>query len=380
MVINLLILIYAIKWLFLQYYAQTNIMIDTPTIEINKTPQSRLAELNFNELIFGRTFSDHMFMMDYRDGKWEQPKILPYQNISMAPSASVIHYGQSVFEGLKAFKNEDERYGMFRPQMNIDRMNKSAERMCMPTIPEDVFMDALTTLVKMDSGWIPKGELSSLYIRPVLFAIDEYVGIKPSESYRFMIFSSPVNSYYSKPVKIKIERHYTRAAQGGTGFAKAAGNYAASLYPARLAGRDGIDQLLWTDAREHKYIEEAGTMNIMFVIDGKLITPALSDSILDGITRRSILELARDWGMEVEERRVSIEEVINAIKENRLQEAFGCGTAATIAHVASITDGDTTYELLPIESRKVSKRFESYFVDLKKFRVEDKHNWMVELP
>lgn len=354
-------------------------MIDTPTIEINRIAQSRLPEINFDELIFGRTFSDHMFMMDYRDGKWQQPKILPYQNMSMAPSSSVIHYGQSVFEGMKAFRNEEGRYGLYRPKMNIDRMNKSAHRMCMPTIPEDVFMDALTTLIKIDSDWIPEGELSSLYIRPVLFAIDEYIGVKASESYRFMIFSSPVNAYYSKPVKIKLERHYTRAAHGGTGFAKAAGNYAASLYPARLANREGIDQLLWTDAHEHKYIEEAGTMNIMFVIDGKLITPALSDSILDGITRRSVLQLARDWGMEVEERRVSVEEVLDAIKEGRLEESFGCGTAATIAHVASIADGDKTYELPPLEGRKVSKRFESYFVDLKKFRVEDKHNWMVEL-
>ena len=355
------------------------VMIDTSTIAITKTPKSRLAETNFEELAFGRTFSDHMVMMDYRDGKWEQPKILPYQNISMAPSASVIHYGQSVFEGLKAFKAKDGRFGLFRPKMNIDRMNKSAERICMPTIPEDIFMDALSTLVKMDSGWIPTGELSSLYIRPVLFAIDECVGVRPSDSYRFMIFSSPVNAYYSKPVKIKIERHFTRAAHGGTGFAKAAGNYAASLYPARLASREGIDQLLWTDAREHKYIEESGTMNIMFVIDGKLITPELSDSILDGITRRSVLQLARDWGMEVEERRVSVDEVITAIKENRLQESFGCGTAATIAHVASITDGEITYDLPPLEDRKVSKKFESYFIDLKKFRVEDKHSWMVEL-
>ena len=354
-------------------------MIDASTIEINKTPESRLAGLNFEELVFGRTFADHMFMMDYKDGKWEQPKILPYQNLSMAPSISVIHYGQSVFEGMKAYKNKEGRFGLYRPDMNIDRMNKSAERLCMPTIPEDMFMEGLAALIKLDHGWIPEGELSSLYIRPVLFATDECVGVRPSDSYRFLIFSSPVNAYYSKPVKIKIERHFTRAAHGGTGFAKAAGNYAASLYPARLASQEGVDQLLWTDAREHKYIEESGTMNVMFVIDGMLITPALSDSILDGITRRSVLQLARDWGMEVEERRVSVEEVVNAIKENRLQECFGCGTAATIAHVASIVDGDTTYELPPLEGRKVSKKFESYFLDLKKFRVEDKHNWMVEL-
>src|SRR5690554_1129311 len=360
-------------------HLELTIMIDTSTIEINKTLKSRLAETNFDELVFGRTFSDHMFIMDYVDGKWQQPKILPYQSLSMAPSASVIHYGQSVFEGLKAFKNKEGKFGLFRPEQNIERMNKSAQRICMPAIPGDIVMEGLSKLVKMASGWIPEGELSSLYIRPVLFAIDECVGVRPSDNYRFMIFSSPVNAYYSKPVNIKIERHFTRAAHGGTGYAKAAGNYAASLYPAKLAAREGIDQLLWTDAVEHKYIEEAGTMNVVFIIDGKLITPAVSDSILDGITRRSVVQLARDWGMEVEERKVSVDEVVTAIKENRLQEAFGCGTAATIAHIASIKDGETTYELPPLEGRKVSKKFESYFIDLKKFRIEDKHNWMVEL-
>ncbi len=354
-------------------------MIDTSTIDITKATESKLSEINFDELIFGRTFSDHMFIMDFKDGKWQQPTILPFRNLSMSPASAVIHYGQSVFEGLKAFKNKDGQFGLFRPNMNIARLNKSAKRMCMPDVPEDIFMEALTTLVKMDSAWIPTGELSSLYIRPVLYALDEYIGVKASETYRFMIFTSPVNAYYAKPVKVKLETHFTRAAHGGTGFAKAAGNYAGSLYPAKLANQQGYDQLLWTDAKEHKFIEESGTMNVMFVIDGKLITPQLSDSILDGITRRSVVELAKDWGIEVEERKVSVKEVIKAARENRLQEAFGCGTAATIAHIESIADDDTVYDLPRVADRKIARRLESYFVDLKKFRTVDKHNWMVDL-
>ncbi len=354
-------------------------MIDTSAINIQRTTQSKLPGIDFDKLLFGRTFSDHMFVMDYKEGKWQQPNIMPYQTMNMAPASSVIHYGQSVFEGLKAYKNENGEFGLFRPDLNIKRLNKSAERICMPMVPEDLFMEGLTTLVKMDNAWIPTGKLSSLYIRPVLFAIDEYIGVKASDSYRFMIFTSPVNAYYSKPVNVKLERHFTRAARGGTGFAKAAGNYAGSLYPARKANEQGFDQLLWTDGKEHKYIEESGTMNVMFVIDGKLITPELSDSILDGITRRSVLTLAKDWGIEVEERKVSVEEVISAASENRLQEAFGCGTAATIAHIASIADDDDVYTLPDIETRKISKRLENHFIDLKKFKTEDKHNWMVSL-
>lgn len=354
-------------------------MIDTTPIDIQITQSSRLAETNFDELVFGRTFSDHMFVMDYKDGKWQTPTIKPFQNMSMSPAASVIHYGQSVFEGLKAFKNEDGKFGLFRPDMNVRRLNKSAERLCMPKVPEDIFMEALVTLVKLDNEWIPKGEFSSLYLRPFLYATDEYIGVKPSENYRFIIFSSPVNAYYAKPVNVKLERHYTRAARGGTGFAKAAGNYAGSLYPARIANQQGYDQLLWTDSKEHKYIEESGTMNVMFVIDGKLLTPALSDSILDGITRRSVLEIVRGWGIEVEERRISIDEVLKASDENRLQEAFGCGTAATIAHIATIADDDRVLNLPAIETRKISQRIQKYFIDLKKFRIEDEHNWMVSL-
>lgn len=354
-------------------------MIDTDLINIQKVSQSRLEGIDFDALKFGRTFSDHMFCMDYKNGTWREPQIVPYQNMSMAPSASVIHYGQSAFEGLKAFKNEDGKFGLFRPDMNVKRMNRSAERLCMPAIPEEIYMEALKKLAILDQNWIPTGELSSLYMRPVLFAMDEYIGVKTSDTYRFMIITSPVNAYYGKPVKVKVEHHYTRAARGGTGYAKAAGNYGGSLYPAKLANDDGYDQLLWTDAKEHKYVEESGTMNVMFVVDGKLLTPELSDSILDGITRRSIIELAKDWGIPVEERRITVEEILRASDENRLEDAFGCGTAATIAHIALIGDGNKNYELPPIAERKFSNRLQKYFIDLKKFRIPDPHNWMVSL-
>ncbi len=354
-------------------------MIETQLIETERTKQSRLAQTDFDNLAFGRTFSDHMALMDYRDGKWQKPKILPYQNLSMSPCASVIHYGQSIFEGMKAYKNEEGRFGLFRPDRNIERMNKSAVRMCMPEIPTDVFMELLSELIRIDHEWIPAGELSSLYIRPFMFATDEYIGVKASEDYRFMIITSPVNAYYSKPVRVKVERHYTRAARGGTGFAKAAGNYAGSMHPAKLANRDGYDQLLWTDAKEHKYIEESGTMNVMFVIDGVLVTPELSDTILDGVTRRSVLRMAKDWGMKVEERRIAVDEIKAAHAAGKLEEAFGCGTAATIAHIEAIGDGNETMELPDPKERELSNKIMKYFTDLKKFRTLDPHGWMVEL-
>jgi branched-chain amino acid aminotransferase len=354
-------------------------MIDTHTIKIQKTTQSKLDTTDFKNLKFGQTFSDHMFVMDYVEGKWQQPTIMPFQNMTMSPASLVIHYGQSIFEGLKAFKNEEGRYGLFRPDLNIKRMNKSAVRMCMPEIPENIFMDALTELVQLENNWIPTLELSSLYLRPVLFAIDEYIGVKASQSYRFMILAAPVNAYYVKPVRVKIEREFTRAAKGGTGYAKTAGNYAGSLYPAKLANEQGYDQLLWTDAKEHAYIEESGTMNVMFVIGGKLITPALSETILDGVTRRSAIQLAKDWGVEVEERRVSVAELQEAMENDTLEEAFGCGTAATIAHIEAIADGGKVFQLPKVEDRKLSNRLMQHFVNLKKFKTDDPHGWMVEL-
>jgi branched-chain amino acid aminotransferase len=354
-------------------------MIETQTIKVQKAAKSRLPEVNFQDLKFGREFADHMFVMEYRGGKWQEPVIKPFGNISISPATSVLHYGQSIFEGMKAFKNVQGRYGLFRPDKNIERFNRSAVRMCMPVVPEGIFMEALSELVRLDNSWIPAEDFSSLYLRPFMYAIDEYVGVKASDDYRFMIFTSPVGAYYAKPVRVKIEHHFTRAAHGGTGFAKAAGNYAGSLYPARLANQQGFDQLLWTDASEHAYIEESGTMNVMFIINGTLITPELSDTILDGVTRRSVLQIAKDWNIPVEERRIPVKEVVDAMRNGNLQEAFGCGTAATIAHIASIADGDDVFELPAVEQREVSNKLIKHFLDLRKFRAPDPHGWMVEL-
>ncbi len=353
--------------------------VKTIDIKVNKVQNSRINEVDFDNLPFGRVFSDHMFTMDYSDGEWKNPEIVPYGNLSLSPATSSIHYGQSVFEGMKAFKNDAGEIQIFRPLENAKRLNISANRMAIPEVPEAVFMDALTTLLELDKDWVPNTEGSSLYIRPYIFATDTYIGIKPSDHYKFMIFTCPVGAYYSEPVNVKVETEYTRAAKGGVGAAKAAGNYAASLYPARLAQKEGYHQLVWTDAKEHKYIEEAGTMNILFVIDGKLITPKSSDTILAGITRRSVVDIARDWGMEVEERKVLVSEVEDAIKSGTLTEIFGAGTAATIAQIKMININGVDYELPAIESREFSNKVHLYLDALKKGEEQDKFGWIYKL-
>ena len=351
-------------------------MIDTLDISVEKIAQSRIGEVDFNNIPFGRIYADHMFIADFKDGQWSDLRIQPYANLSMAPASSVIHYGQSIFEGLKAYKDKDGKTTVFRPDANAKRLNKSAERMCIPEVPEELFMSALTELLKIDEQWIPSKPGTALYIRPFVFAMDDYIGIKASDTYRFMIITCPVGSYYSEPVKVKIETEFTRAAKGGTGYAKAAGNYAGSLYPARLAQQKGYHQLIWTDAKEHAYIEESGTMNIMFVINDTLITPETGSTILSGITRDSVLTIARDWGMKVEERRVSVEEVIAAAKDGSLKEVFGAGTAATIAQIRLIHHNGTDYELPAIESREFSNKVLKELDDIKAGRAEDKHNWL----
>lgn len=348
---------------------------DIAQIKIVKTQHSRINEVDFENIKFGREFSDHMFSMDYIDGAWRNFEIKPYQDLTFSPAMSALHYGQSIFEGLKAYRSGDKVL-TFRAKDNFARMNRSAKRMCIPEIPEELVLDALNTLLSIDKNWVPKGEANSLYIRPFLFATDEYVGIKPSATYKFIIFTCPVGSYYSEPLRVKIETGFTRAIPGGVGEAKCAGNYAASLYPAKLAQEQGFHQLVWTDAKEHKYIEESGTMNIMFVIDGKLVTPSLSGAILPGITRHSVIQIAKDWGMDVEERQVSVEEVVSAAKEGRLEEAFGAGTAATIAQIAEISHDGIDYKLPAIESRKFSNKVYDFLNNFKRGREEDKWNWL----
>ncbi len=346
-------------------------------IAITRTPNSRLAQTNLSDIKFGRVFSDHMFVMDFQNGEWSTPAIMPFGDLQMSPATLVLHYSQTIFEGLKAYKSDDGRVAIFRPQANIARMNRSAKRMCMPNIPEDLFMEALQELVRLDSGWIPDGEESAMYIRPFMFASDEYIGVRPSDGYRFIIFTCPVRGYYSEPVRVKIETKYSRAFPGGTGEAKCGGNYAGGLYPAKIGQDKGFHQLLWTDGVEHKYIEESGTMNVFFNIDGTLVTPELDGSILHGITRDSIIRIAKDQGVAVEERKVSVEEVVAAARNGKMISAFGAGTAATIAHIQSIAFDEEVFELPNLEKRITANRIGKTLNDIRRGHIADPYGWMV---
>jgi branched-chain amino acid aminotransferase len=280
---------------------------------------------------------------------------------------------------MKALKNASGETLVFRPLDNWNRMNISAERMCMPQLPEELFMESLSTMIDLDRNWIPTEDGSSLYIRPFMFSADEYIGIKASQDFTFMIILCPVGAYYSTPVKVRIETHYTRAVEGGTGYAKAGGNYGGAIYPAKLAQDKGYHQLIWTDGKNHEYIEESGTMNVMFVIEDTLVTPALSDSILAGITRDSVLKLARHWGMKVEERRISVSELVDGLKKGKVKEAFGAGTAATIAHIELIGHEDIDYYLPPIADRKFSNNVFAELEGIKRGTKPDPFGWMVKM-
>ncbi len=351
-------------------------MVDTLNIDINKTAKSRIQEVDFTNIPFGKVYSDHMFVADFEGGQWKNFRIKPYEPLQLSPANATLHYGQSVFEGMKAYKNEAGEVLVFRPKANFLRLNKSAERMCIPQISEEMFMQGLDELLKLDQDWVPDLPNTSLYIRPFIFAADDYIGIRPSDTYRFMIFTCPVGAYYSEPVKVKIETKYSRAAAGGTGAAKAAGNYAGSLYPAMQAHKQGYHQLIWTDALTHQYIEESGTMNVMFVIGDTLLTSPAGDTILAGITRDSVLTLAREWGYKVEERKVSVKEVMEAIEAGTLKEAFGTGTAATIAQIAVIGHEGKDHTLPAVEGREFSNRVLKSLDEIKTGRAEDKWNWV----
>ncbi|GGH17248.1 branched-chain amino acid aminotransferase [Mucilaginibacter phyllosphaerae] len=350
-------------------------MTDTLDIKITKAAQSRLAETDFNNLPFGKVFSDHMLVADYADGEWKNFEILPYGPILMSPAISALHYGQAFFEGIKAYKHANGEVSIFRPDKNAIRFNKSAERLCMPTLPEDIFVQSIAALVDIDREWIPGKPNHALYIRPFMFATDAFLGVTPSATYKFVVIVGPVGPYFSKPLKVKIETHYTRAAEGGMGYAKAAGNYGSSMLPARKATEEGFDQLIWTDAKEHKYIEEMGAANAMFLLDGKLITAEAKDTILDGVTRDTVIALAKNWGIPVEERKVSVAELIEGAKNGKLTDAFGAGTAATIASVASITYEGVEYPLSDPATREFSKKVLTTLDDIKYGRAEDAHGW-----
>jgi branched-chain amino acid aminotransferase len=312
---------------------------------------------------------------DYENGEWKNLQIIPYGEISMSPAASALHYGQAIFEGIKAYKQQNGEIVIFRPLNNFERFNISADRMVMPAVPEDIFMQGMVQLINLDREWVPSNEGQSLYVRPFMFATEPVIGVHASETYKFIIITGPTGAYYPKPLKVKIETHYARAVEGGVGYAKTAGNYARSLYPTQQAQKEGFDQLIWTDAKEHAYIEESGTTNVMFVINNVLITPSTRDTILDGVTRKSILALAHAWDMEVEERRVSVAEVITAAQNGSLQEAFGAGTAATIAQIAQIGYEGEVYTLPEPASREFSNKVLKALSDIRYGVIEDKFNW-----
>lgn len=354
-------------------------MIDTLNFDIQKVEKSRIDSVDFSNIQFGKTYSDHMFSAEYVDGEWKNMCIEPYEAMQISPASPALHYGISVFEGMKAYRNGEGKINIFRADKNFERLNISAERMCMPQLPEQIFFEGMNALLALDNQWVPDAEGTSLYIRPFIYSDDDFIGIRPSEKFKFMIITCPVGAYYSKPVKVKIEDHYVRAVEGGSGYCKTGCNYGPAIYPAKLAQQNGYDQLIWTDGKEHKYIEESGTMNIMFVMDGKLVTPALGDTILNGITRASVLVIAKDWGMEVEERKVEVKEIVEAAKAGRVTEVFGAGTAATIAQIELIGYQGEDIMLPAVETREFSHKVLKELDDIKLGKVEDRFGWISQV-
>jgi branched-chain amino acid aminotransferase len=344
-------------------------------IKITKTSASRLKGTDFNDLPFGRIFSDHMFVADYADEKWQNFQIMPYGDLSLSPAIASLHYGQTFFEGLKAYKHPDGKVVVFRPDKNAERFNLSAQRMCMPELPAEIFLQSIASLVNLDKDWIPTSPGTSLYIRPYMFATDPYLGVQPSKTYKYIILTCPVGAYFSKPLKVKVETKYSRASEGGFGFAKTGGNYGGSLYPAQEALKEGFDQIIWTDGRDHAYIEELGAANVMFMIDGTLITPSTRDTILKGVTRDTVLTLARKWSIPIEERRVSVAEVIEGLKNGKLTEAFGAGTAATIAPIASIGYEGSVYTLPDQSKAEFSNKVLKTLNDMRYGLSPDEFDW-----
>ncbi len=348
-------------------------------IKVTKVSESRINQVNFDDLPFGRTFTDHMFIVDFKDGKWQNAQIKPFGNLTLHPASNVLHYGQAIFEGMKAFKQVDGTPILFRVDEHINRLNASARRLCMAEVPAELFREAIERLVDMDREWIPTFEGSSLYIRPYIIGVDGYLGVKASETFQFIIFLCPVGPYYPKPVSLVTAQKYVRAVVGGVGEAKAAGNYAASLLPMRLANEAGYDQVMWMDAHEFKYIQEVGTMNLFFVIGDKVVTPNTDGAILKGITRKSFIDILKNKGIEVEERKISIDEVIEAHNNGELKEIFGSGTAAVVSHVADLTHKDVKMVLPPVEDRKIGNMLKKEINDIRTGVIADPFGWVEKL-
>lgn len=341
---------------------------------IEKAETSKIHKVDFNNLPFGRVYTDHMLVCHYEDGAWKLPKIVPYQPITLEPSAKIFHYGQSIFEGMKAYKDGEGSVWLFRPLENFKRFNRSAQRLAIPELPQAHFMEGLTALLKLERDWIPTTPGSSLYIRPFIFASGTGLHASPADAYTFVIACAPSGAYYSGSLKVRIEEKYSRAANGGVGYAKAGGNYAGQFYPTQLAAQEGYQQVIWTDDNTHEYIEEAGSMNVFIRINDTLLTAPNNDRILDGITRKSILDLAKDEGIAAEVRKITVQEVIDAAQNGTLKEMFGAGTAAVVSPIAAFGYKGVDYDL-PELSDSYASRLKQRITDIQYNRAKDKFGW-----
>lgn len=348
-----------------------------PNISITKVENSKVDALDFNNIPLGTTFTDHMFICDYENGEWTNARIIPMGLIPTHPAAMALHYGQAIFEGMKAYKDTEGQPMLFRPEQNAKRLNKSADRMGMPNVPEDLFVEGLKELVGLEHNWIPPHQGSALYLRPFMYADEPFIGMRAATHYKFIIMASPAGPFFSKRIKLWAEKQYIRAAQGGTGEAKAAGNYAAAIRPTELAKAKGYDQVLWLDAAEHKYIQEVGTMNIFFKINGEFITPELDGSVLHGITRASVMEMLKAMNYKVSERKITIDEIKLASENETLEEAFGTGTAVGIAYIQEIgLEGKTIHVS---DESPVGIEVNDTLNAIKTGRLEDTFGWMTKV-
>jgi branched-chain amino acid aminotransferase len=354
-------------------------MIAAADIIISKAAHSKLKDINLENVPFGKYFTDHMLEVDYEDGEWKTAEIKPYQPLLLEPSLAALHYGQAIFEGIKAYKNADGEVSIFRPYDNFKRFNISAERMEMPQVPEEIFMEGMRMLIDIDKNWIPNQKEHSLYIRPFMFSSDELIGVRPSEKYKFIIILSPTGPYYATPMRINVEEKYARAVPGGIGYAKAAGNYGGAMHPTAQAKKEGYDQVLWMDAVEHKYVQECGTMNVFFIIDNTVVTPRLDEgTILAGVTRDSVITLFKEMGYKVEERLVSIDEIIAAHKKGVLQDVFGTGTAATVSFIKELKYKDYIMKF-DIEKWTATPEVKRRMDAIKYGTAADTHGWLYKI-
>ncbi|WGD33897.1 branched-chain amino acid aminotransferase [Olleya sp. YS] len=347
-------------------------------IKITTCETSKIKSIDFSNLAFGQVFSDHMLTCDFKDGKWQSPEIVPYGPLTLEPSAKIFHYGQSIFEGMKAYKDTDDNVFLFRPMDNVRRLNISAQRLAIPELPEDYFMEGLKALLDLDKEWIPTSEGSSLYVRPFVFATGQGFHASPADEYKFIIATAPSGAYFSGQVKVLIEEKYSRSANGGVGFAKAGGNYAGQFYPTQLAKDKGYQQVIWTDDTSHEYIEEAGAMNVFVRINDTLLTSPVSDRILDGITRKSILELAETEGIKTEVRQIKVSELVEASKNGSLKEMFGAGTAAVISPISGFGFRGEDFEI-PQQSASFASQLKTRIINIQTNKTEDPFGWRMKV-